>query len=83
MVNLLWLQSGGCNGDTISFLNAEQPHVLTALKMLDINLLWHPFLSLEIGEDVQNICNKCISRKTKLDVLIVQGAALCGTQNNG
>ena len=83
MVNLLWLQSGGCNGDTISFLNAEQPHVLTALKMLDINLLWHPFLSLEIGEDVGKIFDKCISRKTKLDVLIVEGAVICGPENSG
>ncbi len=83
MVNLLWLQSGGCDGDTISFLNAEQPHVLTALKMLDINLLWHPFLSLEIGKEVETIFNKCISREIKLDVLIVEGAVICGPEGSG
>src|SRR4030042_5312682 len=83
MINLLWLQSGGCNGDTISFLNAEQPHVLTALKMLEINLLWHPFLSLEMGKEVEVIFEKCISGKTKLDVLIVEGSVICGPNGTG
>ncbi len=83
MINLLWLQSGGCNGDSISFLNAEQPHVLTALSMLDINLIWHPFLSLEMGDEVERIFNQCLSKETKLDVLIVEGAAVCGPNDSG
>jgi Ni,Fe-hydrogenase I small subunit len=41
------------------------------LKILDVNLLWHPFLSLEIGQEVEEIFNKCISGEIKVDVLIV------------
>ncbi|HYQ71642.1 MAG TPA: HupU protein, partial [Gammaproteobacteria bacterium] len=31
-LNLLWLQSGGCGGCTLSLLCAESPDVLTALE---------------------------------------------------
>ena len=44
MANLLWLQSGCCCGSTISFLNAEQPDILTALEILDARFVWHPDL---------------------------------------
>ncbi|NEP44345.1 MAG: hydrogenase, partial [Okeania sp. SIO2H7] len=27
MANVLWLQGGACSGNTISFLNAEEPTV--------------------------------------------------------
>lgn len=39
MHNLLWLQGASCGGDTISFLNSEQPSALASFKMLDINVL--------------------------------------------
>ena len=44
-LNLLWLQSGGCGGCTMSLLNAEQPNLFDAFKSSDINLLWHASLS--------------------------------------
>lgn len=83
MVNLLWLQGGSCSGDTISFLNAEEPDVLTAFRMLDVNLLWHPSLSMEMGEDVMKMLDDLIQGKKSLDVLIVEGAITLGPNGTG
>ncbi len=50
-LNLLWLQSGGCGGCTLSLLNAEQPHMFALLEESGIRLLWHPSLSQESGSE--------------------------------
>ena len=83
MHNLLWLQGASCGGDTISFLNSEQPSALSSFKVLNINLLWHPFLSREQGDDVLNIFEDILSGKTKLDILILEGAIPNGPNNSG
>ncbi|HID93348.1 MAG TPA: HupU protein [bacterium (Candidatus Stahlbacteria)] len=83
MINLLWLQSGCCGGSTISFLNAEQPDILTTFRMLNVNLSWHPSLSPEMGEAVIEIFNQFVSKKKKLDVLIVEGAIYHGPNKTG
>ncbi|MCF6148425.1 MAG: hypothetical protein E3K37_07175 [Candidatus Kuenenia sp.] len=74
MKNLLCLHGLGCGGDTISLLNAEEPDLLTALEMLDINVAWHPSISLEKGEDVRQICTDFINGMRKLDFFILEGA---------
>jgi len=83
MYNLLWLQGASCGGDTISFLNSEQPSALTAFDMLDINVLWHPFFSLEQGSAVTQILEKIGSDKTFLDILVLEGAIPNGPDNTG
>lgn len=83
MHNLLWLQGASCGGDTISFLNSEQPSALSSFKVLNINLLWHPFLSREQGDDVLKIFEDILSGKTKLDILILEGAIPNGPDNSG
>jgi len=72
MVNLLWLQSGCCGGSTISFLNADQPDILTALEMLGARFVWHPALSPTMGEEVLEIFDRLKSGKERLDVLMVE-----------
>ena len=44
-MNILWLQSGGCGGCTMSLLCAEQPHALQQLSEAGFTWLWHPSLS--------------------------------------
>ena len=83
MINLLWLQGGCCGGSTMSFLNAEQPDVLTAFQMFDVNLVWHPSLSLETGEHVRRILEKLLSGEQKLDVLMIEGAIHLGPNETG
>ena len=45
-LNLLWLQSGGCGGCTMSLLNAEQPNVFDAFKNSHIKFLFFGILSV-------------------------------------
>ena len=49
--NVLWLQSGGCGGCTMSLLCADTPDLPGLLRDNGINLLGHPALSLKGGED--------------------------------
>ena len=82
-MNLFWLQSGCCGGETMSILNAEQPDLLTTFELLGMNLLWHPTLSMEVGDNVHEIFQACLDKKTKLDVLVVEGAVYNGPDNTG
>ena len=63
MINVLWLKGLSCGGDTISFLNADQPDIITAFEILEINLLWHPSLSLETGDDILSLLADIINEK--------------------
>ena len=49
MANLLWLQGGASSGDTMSFLNAEEPSACDLVTDFGINVLWRPSLGLELG----------------------------------
>jgi NiFe hydrogenase small subunit HydA len=83
MVNVLWLEAQGCGGDNISMLNSEQPDIITLLKNFDINLLWHPNLSSEMGNKAIQILKDILSEKISLDILIVSGATPLGPNNTG
>lgn len=83
MVNLLWLQSGCCGGSTMSFLNANQPDILTALNMLNARFVWHPDLSMTMGDEVLEILNRLRSEKQRLDVLMLEGAVYHGPKGTG
>jgi len=82
-LNLLWLQSGGCGGCTMSLLNAESPDVLGCLDMAGINLLWHPSLSLETGQGVIDILHAIVEGKIQLDILCLEGSVIRGPNNTG
>ena len=45
-MNLLWLQSGGCGGCSMSLLCADTTDFQGHLSGAGIDLLWHPSLSL-------------------------------------
>ena len=81
--NVLWLQSGGCGGCTMSMLCADTADFYGALATADINLLWHPSLSLESGVEAQGILQRCIDGDIVLDVLCVEGSMLRGPNGTG
>ena len=54
MANLLWLQGGACSGNTMSFLNAEEPSACDLVTDFGINILWHPSLGVELGENLHS-----------------------------
>ncbi len=72
--NLLYIQGQSCGGDTISLLSAEEPDFLTSLKMMQINILWHPSLSTTDGDEVERIFNEVIEGRRPLDIFVVEGS---------
>ncbi len=81
--NLLWLQSGGCGGCTLSLLCAEAPDLTTSLAAANINLLWHPSLSLETGQQVMEIFEDIRQGRTRLDILCLEGSVIQGPDGTG
>jgi Ni,Fe-hydrogenase I small subunit len=78
MANLLWLQGGACSGNTMSFLNAEEPSACDLVTDFGINILWQPSLGMELGDDVKNILENCVSGETKLDIFVFEGSVANG-----
>jgi len=81
--NLLWLQSGGCGGCTVSVLGAESPDLFTALEAGGINILWHPSISVETGRQVTDIFEGIIKGNIKLDILCLEGSVIKGPNGTG
>ena len=83
MANLLWLQGGACSGNTMSFLNAEEPSVCDLVTDFGINILWHPSLSEEIGSAVTDKIKACINGEIKLDIFVFEGTVINGPDGSG
>jgi ferredoxin hydrogenase small subunit len=82
-VNVLWLQSGGCGGCSMSLLNADAADLPALLEAAGIRLLWHPSLSLESGSELVDLLEACASGRRAVDVLAVEGALLRGPDGTG
>jgi len=82
-LNLFWLQTGGCGGDTMSLLSAESPNLLEALELLDIRVLWHPSLSNARSAEMEAVLDRLVSGEQTLDILCVEGAVIRGPGGTG
>lgn len=81
--NVLWIQSGGCGGCTMSLLCAEAPGFATTLDSAGIRMLWHPTLSEETGQEALALFEAVLAEEIRLDALCVEGAMLRGPNNTG
>lgn len=81
--SVLWLQSGGCGGCTMSLLNAESPDLLATLSGFGIHLLWHPSLSEASCSDVTTLLRRLCDGTEPLDALCVEGSLLRGPNGTG
>lgn len=82
-LNLLWLQSGGCGGCTLSLLGAESPDLLTTLESAGIDLLWHPTLSEASCSEVPRLLQQILDDQISLDILCLEGAVVQGPNGSG
>jgi NiFe hydrogenase small subunit HydA len=82
-VNLLWLQSGGCGGCTLSWLGYDAGSLFAVLREEGIDLLWHPSISARGLDDVTMLLEACASGQQPLDILCVEGAVLRGPNGSG
>ncbi len=83
MTNVLWLQGGACSGNTMSFLNAEEPSAVDLVTDFGLNVLWHPSLGVELGENVTAILEKCVSGEIQLDVFVFEGSVIQAPNGTG
>lgn len=83
MTNLIWLKGGACSGNTMSFLNAEQPSVIDLVTDFGIRILYHPSIGLEIGEQVNEVLNEALSGETALDIFVFEGSIIQGSDGSG
>ena len=81
--NLLWLQSGGCGGCTLSLFNAESPDLLTTFKRSNIHILGHPSLSESGGEGLLSLYRHVIDKEIDIDFLCLEGAVIKGPNGTG
>ena len=80
---VLWLQSGGCGGCSMSLLNAESPDLYTTLELAGIELLWHPSLSEACNEDFIGLLERIGEGTQTLDALCLEGSVMCGPNGSG
>ena len=83
MANLLWLQGGACSGNTMSFLNAEEPSACDLVTDFGINILWHPSLGMELGDNLKIMLQDCVSGSLKLDIFVFEGTVVNAPNGTG
>lgn len=82
-MKLLWLQSGGCGGCTLSWLGSEWGSLFATLADSGIELLWHPSLSESSADEALAILESCAEGSRPFDALCVEGSLLRGPQGTG
>ena len=80
---LFWLHGGGCGGDTWSMFNIESPNIADLFTSLDIEILWHPTISVLSGKDQRSLVREVLSGRQRLDFLCIEGAVIRGPRGTG
>lgn len=83
MTSLLWLQGGACSGNTMSFLNAEEPSAVDLVTDFGIDIVWHPSLGMELGEPVKKMLRDIASGEQALDIFVFEGTVIQGPNGTG
>src|SRR5688572_31482814 len=83
LANLLWLQGGACSGNTMSFLNAEEPSACDLVTDVGINILWHPSLGRLLVNNLKQLLNDCVSGATKLYIFVFEGTVVNAPNGTG
>lgn len=81
-MNLYWLQSGGCSGDTMSILNYEG-NLFQFFSNIGIEILWHPSLSTISPKEHDTLLENILNGTQVLDILCIEGNVVCGPDGSG
>jgi NiFe hydrogenase small subunit HydA len=82
-LSLVWLQSGGCGGCTLSVLGAEAPGFFQALDFARIEVLAHPSLSEASGAAFHSLVASLESGERPLGILCLEGSVMRGPHGTG
>ena len=83
MASVLWFQGGACSGNTMSFLNADEPNVVDLIVDFGLEVIWHPSLGLELGNQAQKIFRDCASGARQMDVFVFEGSVIEAPNGTG
>lgn len=67
----------------MSFLNADEPNVVDLIVDFGLDLLWHPSLGMELGDNAKKIFNDCASGERELDIFVFEGTVIEGPDGSG
>lgn len=82
-LRLLWLQSGGCGGCTMSLIGAQGPDLLRSLEIAGVEIAWHPSLSEETGSEAARIINAIADGREAIDIVCLEGSVMTGPDGTG
>lgn len=82
-LRMLWLQSGGCGGCTLSLIGAQRPDLVSALEIAGVEMLWHPSLSEATGAEAQAIIQAAANGETSVDLFCLEGSVMTGPDGTG
>lgn len=80
---MVWLQSGGCGGCTLSLIGAEGPDLVTSFAAAGIEILWHPSLSEVSGREAMQLFERIRSGHEPVDIFCLEGAVMRGPNGSG
>ena len=80
---VLWLQAGSCGGCTMALLEHGRRGLFEDLAAFGIELLWHPSVSEETGEEARALLEAVEAGALRLDALVVEGSVLLGPNGSG
>jgi hydrogenase small subunit len=67
----------------MSFLNAEEPSACDLVTDFGIDILWHPSLGMELGDQAKQIFADCATGKRPLDIFVFEGTVILGPNGSG
>lgn len=67
----------------MSLLGLESPDLIELLRLLDIEVLWHPSLSNGSPSEHQKLTERMLSGHQQLDILCIEGAIIRGPGGTG
>jgi ferredoxin hydrogenase small subunit len=82
-MNLLWLQSGGCGGCSMSLLCHDSADLFGLLGGAGIDVAWHPSLSEASADQVLDLLAGFEHGAQPLDLLCIEGSILRGPHGSG
>lgn len=82
-MNVLWLQTGACSGDTMSVLCADSPSLEEIVDFYGVNFLWQPSLSMQPVSHLITTIDAICKGDIVLDVLAIEGSLITAPNNTG
>jgi hydrogenase small subunit len=67
----------------MSFLDAEEPSACDLVTDFGLELLWHPSLGMEMGDNAIRIFEDVASGARKLDIFVFEGTVILGPNKTG